>query len=171
MESKLSNQQVLSIIQDEFKEIILHNESNKDGIMNIFVDESRMHQFIEWIYNHKELKMQFLTNITAIHYPDNEQGKEFVIVYHLHSWTNNVRLRLKAYLPIAEPTIQTVTDIFLTANWIERETYDLFGISFIGHPNLKRILNEESMDYFPMRKEYQLEDVTRQDKDNRYFGR
>jgi NADH-quinone oxidoreductase subunit C len=54
---------------------------------------------------------------------------------------------------------------------MERETFDFFGVKFNGHPNLVRILNEDSMDYFPMRKEFQLEDATREDKDDRYFGR
>jgi len=171
MKSKISTQQVLSILQNECKEEMNYEQSAADEILSVFVDANYVHKFIEKLYSHLELKMQFLTNITAIHYPDNEIGKELVIVYHLHSWTNNIRLRLKAYLPIADPKIQTVTDIFLTANWIERETYDFFGINFVGHPNLKRILNEETMDYFPLRKEYQLEDTTRQDKDNRYFGR
>ena len=64
-----------------------------------------------------------------------------------------------------------MTDLFAGANWMERETYDFFGIEFVGHPDLRRILNEDSMDYFPMRKEYALEDATREDKDDRYFGR
>jgi NADH-quinone oxidoreductase subunit C len=54
---------------------------------------------------------------------------------------------------------------------MERETYDFYGIHFNDHPNLKRILNEDDMDYFPMRKEYALEDQSREDKDDRYFGR
>ncbi|MCX8487229.1 MAG: NADH-quinone oxidoreductase subunit C [Crocinitomicaceae bacterium] len=60
---------------------------------------------------------------------------------------------------------------FPGANWMERESYDFFGVEFIGHPDMRRILNEDSMDYFPMRKEYALEDDTREDKDDRYFGR
>ena len=57
------------------------------------------------------------------------------------------------------------------SNWMERETFDFYGVLFEGHPNLTRILNEDSMDYFPMRKEFQLEDATREDKDDRFFGR
>jgi len=61
--------------------------------------------------------------------------------------------------------------LFVGANWMERETFDFYGVNFKGHPNMKRILNEDSMDYHPMRKEYQLEDATREDKDDTYFGR
>jgi NADH-quinone oxidoreductase subunit C len=91
--------------------------------------------------------------------------------YHVHSLIHNVRLRLRAFLPIEEPNIATITDIYVGADWLERETYDFFGVNFVGHPDLRRILNEDSMDYFPMRKEYHLEDATREDKDDRYFGR
>jgi NADH-quinone oxidoreductase subunit C len=70
-----------------------------------------------------------------------------------------------------KPAVRTVSDLFSAANWMERETYDFYGIIFEGHPNLKRILNVEYLDYFPMRKEYPLEDPTREDKDNRFFGR
>ena len=83
----------------------------------------------------------------------------------------NVRIRVKTYLPINNPEIQSITGLFASANWMERETFDFYGIIFKGHPNLKRILNVEYLDYFPLRKEYPLEDPTREDKDNRFFGR
>jgi NADH-quinone oxidoreductase subunit C len=114
--------------------------------------------------------MSFLTLIGAVHYP-NQEGREIAVNYHLHSLIHNVRLRIRTFLPIAAPNIATITDIYVGADWQERETYDFFGVNFIGHPNLIRILNEEDMDYFPMRKEYHLEDATREDKDDRYFGR
>lgn len=84
---------------------------------------------------------------------------------------NNVRLRIKTFIPIAKPEIASVTSLYSSANWMERETYDFYGIIFTGHPNLTRILNVDEMDYFPMRKEYPLEDGTRQDKVDEYFGR
>jgi len=82
-----------------------------------------------------------------------------------------VRLRLKIYLPVASPTVSTLTPVFAAANWMERETYDFYGVVFEGHPNLKRILNVDEMIIFPMRKEYPLEDQVRQDKNDSMFGR
>lgn len=171
MESKLTNDQVLSAIRGQFGKKIGEEQETTDSYLTVFVDATSVHDIILWLNQHTELKVQFLTNITGIHYPNNEEGKEIVIVYHLHSLQNNFRLRLKAYLPIANPSIVTITDIYSAANWLERETFDFFGINFVNHPNLIRILNEETMDYHPMRKEYHLEDETRQDKDNRFFGR
>lgn len=171
MESKLTNDQVLSAIREQFGDKTGEEQQTTDNYLNVFIEPAVAHDIILWLNQHPEFKVQFLTNITGIHYPDNETGKELVIVYHLHSLQNNFRLRLKAYLPIENPSIQSITDIYSGANWLERETFDFFGINFVNHPNLKRILNEETMDYFPMRKEYHLEDGTRQDKDNRFFGR
>jgi NADH-quinone oxidoreductase subunit C len=67
--------------------------------------------------------------------------------------------------------IKSVVDLFASANWQERQEFDFFGIDFVGHPNLTRILNVEDMDYHPMRKEYRLEDGTRDDKEDKFFGR
>ena len=80
-------------------------------------------------------------------------------------------MRLKVYVPIERPDVFTASKLFSAANWMERETYDFFGVNFIGHPNLTRILNVDEMDYFPMRKEYPMEDPTRRDKDDEMFGR
>lgn len=113
---------------------------------------------------------QFLTDLTAVHYPDRK-GEELCVVYHLHNLVDNIRLRMKVYVPVEKPDVYTATKVFSGANWMERETYDNFGINFIGHPNLRRILNVDEMDYFPLRKEYQMEDPTRTDKDDEMFGR
>jgi NADH-quinone oxidoreductase subunit C len=78
---------------------------------------------------------------------------------------------MKIYTPISKPDVFTAVNIFSTANWLEREAYDFFGVNFVGHPNLIRIMNVDEMDYFPLRKEYQLEDQTRVDKDDDMFGR
>jgi NADH-quinone oxidoreductase subunit C len=93
------------------------------------------------------------------------------VVYHLHNMQDNVRLRMKIYVPVAKPDVFTATKLYAGANWMERETFDFYGINFVGHPNLIRILNVDEMDYFPMRKEYTLEDPQRTDKDDEMFGR
>ncbi|MEI7502853.1 MAG: NADH-quinone oxidoreductase subunit C [Paludibacter sp.] len=111
----------------------------------------------------------FLTDLCGIHYP--EQEKELGVIYHLHNLVDNKRLRLKTFVTKATPQIESIVSVFSGANWMERETFDFYGVDFIGHPNLKRILNVEYMDYHPMLKEYPLEDATRTDKDDRFFGR
>ncbi len=130
----------------------------------------RILEILEYLYFHPQFKFQFLTDLCGVHYPD-QKGKELGVVYHLHSLTNNLRLRIKVYVPSDQPKVPSATSLFASANWQERETYDFYGIIFNNHPNLKRILNVDEMDYFPLRKEYPLEDRTRRDKEDKYFGR
>ena len=125
---------------------------------------------LNFLYDDDELKFRFLTDLQAVHYPDNK-GRELAVVYHLHNLVDNVRIRFKVFSDINTPDVYTATGLFSGANWMERETYDFFGVNFVGHPNMKRILNVDEMDYFPMRKEYPLEDQTRIDKDDEMFGR
>jgi NADH-quinone oxidoreductase subunit C len=105
-----------------------------------------------------------------VHYP-NQVGEELAVVYHLHNWVSNVRIRFKVFTDTKQPDVYSATALYQSANFMERETYDFFGVNFIGHPNLIRILNVDEMDYFPLRKEYPLEDQTRIDKDDEMFGR
>ena len=125
---------------------------------------------LNFLYDDEELKFRFLTDLQAVHYPD-DKGRELAVVYHLHNLVDNVRIRFKVFTDINTPDVYTATGLFSGANWMERETYDFFGVNFVGHPNLKRILNVDEMDYFPLRKEYPLEDQTRIDKDDEMFGR
>lgn len=127
-------------------------------------------KLMQFLYDDETMRFRFLTDIAAVHYPDRT-GEELCVVYHLHNFKDNVRLRIRAYVPVAQPDIFTATRLFPGANWMERETYDYFGVNFIGHPNLTRILNVDEMDYFPMRKEYPMEDASRRDKDDEMFGR
>ncbi|MBN9298883.1 MAG: NADH-quinone oxidoreductase subunit C [Filimonas sp.] len=125
---------------------------------------------MQFLFDDPVLRFQFLTDLTAVHYP-NSKGRELAVVYHLHNLVDNVRIRMKVFTDINTPDVFTATSLYATANWMERETYDFFGVNFVGHPNLKRILNVDEMDYFPMRKEFPLEDQTRIDKDDEMFGR
>lgn len=125
---------------------------------------------LQFLYDDEELKFRFMTDLQAVHYPDNA-GRELAVIYHMHNLVDNVRIRFKVFTSVAQPDVFSATALFSAANWMERETYDFFGVNFVGHPNLKRILNVDEMDYFPMRKEFPLEDQTRIDKDDEMFGR
>ena len=125
---------------------------------------------LQFLYDDPVLQFQFMTDLTAVHYPDNK-GEELAVVYHMHNLADNVRIRYKVFLDINKPDVFSATALFSAANWMERETYDFYGVIFIGHPNLKRILNVDDMEYFPLRKEFPLEDQKRTDKDDEMFGR
>ena len=93
-----------------------------------------------------------LSSVTAVdHYPAEPR---FAVVYHLHSIDRNERLRLKCRLGGADPVIESVTSVWRSANWYEREVFDLFGIRFVNHPDLRRILMPEDWEGYPLRKDY-----------------
>lgn len=115
-----------------------------------------------------ELDFNFLTSMGGMHYADRDM---LGLVFHLHSMSTGHRIRMKTETSLKDPVFPTFTDLWPTANWMEREAWDFFGIHFSGHPNLKRILNMEDFPAFPLRKDYPLEDPTREDKDDSYFGR
>ncbi|MBW7889682.1 MAG: NADH-quinone oxidoreductase subunit C [Chitinophagaceae bacterium] len=140
------------------------------GMLSFEVPKELNLRMLQFLYDDPELRFQFLTDLQAIHYPDNP-GRELAVVYHVHNMKDNVRLRFKVFASIETPDVFTATQLYACANWMERETYDFFGVNFVGHPNLKRILNVDEMDYFPLRKEYPLEEQTRLDKDDEMFGR
>jgi NADH-quinone oxidoreductase subunit C len=164
----MDNAFITSKLKTCFPDGIISTDESSD-MMTIVVSAGVIHQVIRFLKENKSLGFTFLTTLCGIHYPDRELPLE--VVYHLHRLEGNVRIRVKTFLSLEHPVIATVTDLFSAANWMERETYDFYGIIFEGHPDLRRILNVEYMDYFPLRKEYPLEDQTRGDKDDRFFGR
>jgi len=167
--STISNGYILNEISEQFPDSVVDSLESY-GMLSIEVKSNDIVEILSYLKLHPQIQMNFLTDVCGIHYPD-QSGKELGVVYHLHSFTNNVRLRLKCFIPAEKPEIPTITSVFEAANWQERETFDFYGIEFVGHPNLTRILNVDEMDYFPLRKEYPLEDQTRTDKDDSYFGR
>ena len=165
----LSNETIQNNLIEKFGDQVL-NFSTASGILSFESPKEINLKVLQYLYEEPSLGFTFLTDLCGVNYPDNI-GAELVVVYHLHNFSENIRLRYSISTSINETAVFTVSKLFESANWMERETYDFFGINFVGHPNLKRILNVEEMDYFPLRKEYPLEDQTRIDKDDEMFGR
>jgi NADH-quinone oxidoreductase subunit C len=165
----LSNDLIKQRLSQKFGDQVT-NVEEPYGMLTFEVPKDINLQVLQFLYEDPELSFQFLTDLTAIHYPSS-QGRELAVVYHLHNLVANCRIRFKVFAPIAQPDVFSATKIFEAANWLEREAYDFYGVNFVGHPNLKRIQNVDEMDYFPLRKEYPLEDQTRLDKDDEMFGR
>ncbi len=165
----LTNEHIINKLQEKFGEEVSGFSDHYDMLTFVAPKELNL-KVLNFLFDDDELRFRFLTDLCAVHFPDQKE-KELAVVYHLHNLEDNVRIRFKIFTNINMPTVYTATGLFSSANWMERETYDFYGINFVGHPNLKRILNVEEMDYFPMLKQYPLEDQTRIDKDDEMFGR
>ena len=149
---------------------VLNFEMNRD-VFSFEATPDILHEVIRFLKEEQDLNFHFLTDLCGVHFPDNDDNHQYQVVYHLHNWVENVRIRVKTYLEKENPEVKSIIDLFLCANWMERETWDFYGIVFKGHPQLKRILNMDEMVSFPMRKEFPMEDSGRTDKDDRFFGR
>lgn len=136
----------------------------------IVVPKEMVYGLLKFLKTDSTLGLSFLTTMCGIHFPE-KVDQEFCLMYQLHNMQTNDRLRIRTFMPKSDLTMPTITDIWLTSNWMEREAFDFYGFDFTGHPNLTRVLNMEEMNYHPMRKEYALEDESRTDKDDKYFGR
>ena len=161
-------------IQEKLSQKFGNSVKNFAAMRDIFTLEANkenIHEIIQFLKEDEELNFHFLTDLAGIHYPDNAIEEQFAVTYQLHNWIENTRIRIKVFLSGENPEVQTITDLFLCSNWMEREAWDFYGITFTGHPQLKRILNMDEMVSHPMRKEFPMEDGGRTDKDDRFFGR
>lgn len=165
----LTNEIIQQRLIEKFGDQV-HSFEEPYGMLTFEAPKEMNLKVMNFLFDDEQLKFRFLTLIGAVHYP-HLPGRELAVVYHLHNLVDNVRIRFKVFTNIAQADIYTATGLFAAANWMERETYDYFGVNFVGHPNLVRILNVDEMEYFPMRKEFPLEDQTRIDKDDEMFGR
>lgn len=119
-------------------------------------DPQDAHDLVKAFMLDDQTRVDFLSDLTAYDNTDHEDGdKRFVIVYQLYSLELHVRIRVKTLIDI-DHAAPTLTTLFSTANWLEREVYDMFGIKFSNHPNLRRILMDERFSGHPLRKEYPI---------------
>lgn len=164
----MTNEFVLEAITREFPETVI-SSSGPYGMLTIEVKKEDIKKVIHYLKD-SSLEINFLTDVCGIHYPEFPD-KEIGVVYHLQNMMTNFRLRLKIFMTRENIEVDSLTELYAGANWMERETFDFYGIKFKGHPDLRPILNMEDLGYHPMLKEYRLEDGTRTDKDDAMFGR
>lgn len=164
----MTNEFVLEAITREFPDSVI-SSSEPYGMLTIEVKKEDIKKIIHYLRD-SSLEFNFLTDICGIHYPEFPD-KEIGVIYHLHNMMANFRLRLKIFMSRENIEVDSLVELFVGANWMERETFDFYGIKFKGHPDLRPILNMEDLGYHPMLKEYRLEDGTRTDKDDNMFGR
>lgn len=145
------NQQLIPKLKERFEQIVVETH-NFRGDETVLIKREGALEFFSYLKN--ELQFEFLMDVTAVDYIGREP--RFEVVYHLYSFRNNNRLRVKIGVPESDPVVDSLVPIWSGANWFEREVYDMFGIKFRGHPDLRRILMYDEFQGHPLRKDYPL---------------
>lgn len=148
-------------MKEKISEILISKYNERINIEKDVIDcvtvylksKDDLMSFMGYLKENEELSFDLITDITALDYPN--RAERFVLVYHIFSIKNKERIRIK--LPIKDgESVKSVTSIWRGAEWLEREVYDMFGINFEGHPDLRRILMTEDYKYHPLRKDFPL---------------
>ena len=145
---------VLEKLKERFGDAILavHSDLGDDTAL---VVRERIVEIMTFLRDDPALKFNFAMDLTGVDYLG--ETPRFEVVYHLHSMKHGHRLRLKAPVEEEDAAVPTVSGVWRTACWHERETYDMFGIKFEGHSDLRRILMPDDWDGYPLRKDYPIE--------------
>ncbi|MEZ5856180.1 MAG: NADH-quinone oxidoreductase subunit C [Hyphomicrobiaceae bacterium] len=132
--------------------LVLHAKAAFDEV-TLTIARERIGEVLTVLRDKPELKFEVLLDITAVDWP--ARANRFDVVYHLLSMRTNRRLRIKLEANETDP-VPSVISVFPTANWLERETYDMYGVLFSGHPDLRRILTDYGFEGYPLRKDFPL---------------
>jgi NADH-quinone oxidoreductase subunit C len=147
------NNVVLQNLQTSFRDAILESGEFR-GELTVVVAKERIVEICRFLKEHPDLRYDLLADLFGIDM--YTPLKRFGIVYNLYSLKNKHRIRLKTFVDEDHPHVASVTAVWETANWHERETYDMFGIVFDSHPDLRRIYMPDDFEYFPLRKDFPL---------------
>ena len=142
---------VLAALQAKFGSLLRETHSFR-GDDTALIDRKGIRDVAKFLRDDAAMGFDFLMDVTAVDYPQDEA--RFEVVYHFYSLKHNHRVRIKARVSEEYPTIDSLTDLWPAADWYEREVWDMFGVKFNGHPNLKRILMYEGFEGHPLRKDY-----------------
>lgn len=164
----IENDTIVSRLRELFGDAIEKDELQYE-MLTITVTNDRIHDVLRFMKEDQSMGFHYLTTLCGLHFP--EEPRPFGLMVQLHNMPANKRVRFKTYTADSDPVFSSLTDLWPSANWMEREAFDFYGFRFTGHPDLRRILNMDSLEGWPLRKEYPLEDPFRQDKDDKMFGR
>ena len=142
-------------IRDKFPDQVVRVEEHR-GQVGVIVKKDKIVEMLRWLHDAPSLQLNHLADLCGVDYLSKKDVR-FEVVYNLYSIRLKHRIRIRAEVPEDDCRIDSVTSIWMGANWHERECYDLLGITFDGHPDLRRILLPEGWEGYPLRKDYPLD--------------
>jgi NADH-quinone oxidoreductase subunit C len=151
--SSFTNDQVLQILNAHFKDSILSVNEFR-GELSVVIKKEDIVRVCDFLKHDDELRFDLLEDLCGVDmYTPTDR---FQVVYHVFSLNNKLRVRLKVSVDESDLKVPTVSTVWSTANWHEREAYDMFGIRFEGHPDLRRLYMPDEFEYYPLRKDFPL---------------
>src|SRR3989338_1654929 len=163
------NEQVIEKLKKELgKEILKTEEIARQTI--IYVKPERIFEILKLLRDNSLCAFNYLQDITCLDYLNQGMAERFCIVYNLYSFNHNSSIRIKAFVSENNPKINSGSSLWASADWAEREVYDMYGIEFLNHPNLKRILMPDDYHGYPLRKDYPLQGRGERDNFPKYTG-
>ena len=144
---------ILEKIKERFLDDVIETQEFR-GELVAAVNKDIIFELMAFLKKDPALDFNLLMDLSAVDYSDMGQSPRFQVVYHLYSLNKNHRLRVKVGVDESDLEIDSIVSLWPIADWLEREVWDMFGIKFNGHPNLKRILMYEGFAGYPLRKDY-----------------
>lgn len=141
---------LLELVAEPYIKVVIQH-----GELTFHIPREKLAESMQALRDDALLRFEFCASVSGVHYPD-DAGAELHVVYHLQSMTHNRRLRVETTCPDADPHVPSVVATYPAADWHERETWDMFGVIFDGHPHLTRILMPDDWVGHPQRKDYPL---------------
>jgi len=148
--------QLIDIVKERFPSEVLHTHA-EHAEATVVVKKEAICDILAFLQQDTRTALNMLMDLTCVDWQDADKTPRFEMVYHLYSHEQKHCLRIKAGVDETDPEIPSVTSLWKIADWLEREVWDMFGVRFIGHPNLKRILMYPEFEGHPLRKDYALD--------------
>jgi NADH-quinone oxidoreductase subunit C len=153
--NSIFHDQMIGQIQSRFSDSFSKTEIYRDQLV-VFIRRERLLVVMSWLKDDPDMQFDFLVDLTAVDYIKMEKSPRFQVVYNLRSMKYGKRLRIKVPVPENDCRIDSVYSLWKSANWMEREVHEMYGILFEGHPDLRRLLTPETFVDYPLRKDYPL---------------
>lgn len=155
VQEREKNQKLLELLRSKLGSQLIEAKLDKDDVV-LKVSAEHIYDFLKILKLDAELRFSLFLSVTVIDWMD-KRAQRFEVVYHLLSLENNLRVRIKSDLSEEKPEIASVVSLWSGANFMEREAFDMYGIKFLGHPELKRILMYDEFVGYPLRKDYPVQ--------------
>jgi NADH-quinone oxidoreductase subunit C len=152
------NQELIDTIQAQFGEAILAADEQY-GQLVFSIHRENHAALLRHLKESDDLAFDFLMDLFGVDYGEMGGLERYAVIYNLYSLQHNQRLRVRVWVPENDPRLNSIVPLWSAANWAEREVYDMYGITFTGHPNMSRILCPDDFSGFPLRKDFPLQGI------------